>query len=270
MNLNLSKPLIVFDIESTGLTIAADKIVEIALFKIHPDGKEEFRSYLINPEMKMLPEVIAIHGITNEMVADKPTFKDLANEINDFIGNSDMAGFNSNKFDVPILVEEFLRAGIRFQIKGRAFVDIQNIFHKMEPRNLRAAYKFYCDKNLENAHTAEADARATYEILLAQIKKYENAVYTDRNGNESKPIVNNISKLAEFTNLFNSADLSGHIIFNDKGKEVFNFGKHKGKEVGKVFKQDSSYYDWIMKADFPMSTKQLVTEIKLRDSNLLL
>jgi len=267
MQLNLTKPLIVFDLEATGVNIGSDRIVEIAMLKIFPDGHEEFRRYLINPTIPMPAVVVAIHGITDEMVKNEPTFKEIAGTLNAFIGNSDLSGFNSIKYDIPLLVEEFLRAGVEFEVKNRRIIDVQNIFHKMEPRTLRAAYKFYCNTELINAHSAEADTRATFEVLKAQLQRYEGMEYTDKDGNTSTPVSNDMKALDEFSYYNRNADLVGHIIFNAKGQEVLNFGKHKGKVVEEIFKAEPSYYDWMMKGDFPLSTKRTITAIKLRGFN---
>jgi len=267
MQLNLTKPIIVFDLEATGTNIATDRIVEIAMLKVFPDGHEEFRRHLVNPTIPIPEQVIAIHGITNEMIANEPTFKDLAGNLNAFIGHSDLSGFNSIKYDIPLLVEEFLRAGVEFELKNRRIVDVQNIFHKMEPRNLKAAYKFYCNSDLINAHSAEADTRATFEILKAQLQRYEGVEYTDKEGNTSTPVVNDMKALNDFSYYSHSADLIGHLVFNEKGQEVINFGKHKGKVVEELLKTEPSYYDWMMRSDFPLSTKRILTAIKLRGFN---
>lgn len=267
MQLNLTKPLIIFDLEATGINIASDRIVEIAMLKVFPDGHEEFRRYLVNPTIPMPEAVIAIHGITEEMVKDEPTFKELAGNLNAFIGNSDLSGYNSIKYDIPLLVEEFLRAGIEFDLKNRRIIDVQNIFHKMEPRTLKAAYKFYCNSELINAHSAEADTRATFEVLKAQIDRYDGVPYSDKDGNISTPVVNDMNALNDFSYYNRNADLVGHLVFNAKGQEVLNFGKHKGKIVEEVFKAEPSYYDWMMKGDFPLSTKRAITAIKLRGFN---
>ena len=264
MNLNLIKPLIVLDLETTGLNLVNDRIIEYCLYKIHPDGKKEIRTQLINPEMPIPPESTKIHGIKDEDVAQKPIFKAIAADLYSFIGNADLAGFNSNKFDVPFLIEEFLKANIDFSLKGRRLVDIQNIFHKMEPRNLKAACKFYCGHEIENAHTAEADTMATYEVLLAQIERYQNTSYIDNYGKESIPVKNDIQALYDFSFNKKNADIVGHIVFNEKNQETFNFGKYKGKVVEEVFKTDNSYYDWILKSAFPELTKRLIQTIKLR------
>ncbi len=267
MQLNLTKPLIVFDLEATGINIGSDRIVEVAMLKIFPDGHEEFRRHLINPTIPMPAVVVAIHGITDEMVKNEPTFKEIAHILNAFIGNSDLSGFNSIKYDIPLLVEEFLRAGVEFEVKNRRIIDVQNIFHKMEPRTLKAAYKFYCNTELINAHSAEADTRATFEVLKAQLQRYECIEYTDKDGKTSTPVTNDMKALDEFSYYNRNADLVGHIIFNAKGQEMLNFGKHKGKVVEEVFKTEPSYYDWMMKGDFPLSTKKTITAIKLRGFN---
>lgn len=267
MQLKLTRPLAIFDLETTGTNIANDRIVEIAVLKINPDGREETRVHLVNPEMHIPAEVVAIHGIKDEDVKDKPKFKELAGNLIAFIGNSDLAGYNNIKFDIPLIVEEFMRAGFEFEMKNRRIIDVQNIFHKMEPRTLKAAYKFYCGRPLENAHSAEADTRATYEVLLAQLDRYEGVDYEDRNGNISQPVVNDIKALHDFSYFNRNADLMGNVIFNDKGEEIFNFGKYKGEKVETIFTKEPSYYDWIMKSAFPLTTKKVVTAIKLRNFN---
>ncbi len=267
MKLNLTKPLAVFDLETTGTNVGTDRIVEISIIKIHPDGREETLTRRVNPGIPIPREVTAIHGISDEDVKDEPTFAMLAPLLNQFLANCDLGGYNSNKFDIPLLVEEFLRAEVDFDIKGRRFVDVQNIFHKMEPRTLKAAYKFYCNKEIVNAHSAEADTRATYEVLLSQIERYQGAEYTDRDGKISTPVVNDIKALHEFSFQNRNADLVGHIIYNDKNQEVFNFGKYKGRSVAEIFSNEPSYYDWMMKADFPLYTKKIITGIKLRGFN---
>lgn len=267
MKLNLTRPLAVFDIETTGVNVGTDRIVEICIIKINPDNSEEVLTMRINPGMPIPKEVVAIHHISDEDVKDCPQFKEVAAKLNAFLDNCDLAGFNSNKFDIPLLVEEFLRAGVDFDIRGRRFIDIQNIFHKMEPRNLRAAYRFYCGKDIINAHSAEADTRATFEILEAQLERYNNVEYTDNNGRTTKPVNNDIQALHDFSFINRNADLVGHIIFSEAGTEVFNFGKYKGRSVEEVFAKEPSYYDWMIKADFPLSTKKVLTAIKLRGFN---
>jgi DNA polymerase III subunit epsilon len=267
MKLHLTKPLAVFDLETTGIQVGKDRIVEISVVKIAPDGSKEVYTRLINPTIPIPPKVIEIHGITDEMVKDAPTFKEIAGELNRFFGNSDLAGYNSNKFDIPLLVEEFLRAGVDFDLKGRKFIDVQNIFHKMEPRTLHAAYKFYCQKDLADNHSAEADALATFEILEAQLDRYSGVRIKTKEGRIIEPVVNDMGALSSFSEHHATADLVGHLIFNDKNQEVFNFGKYKGKAVEDVFAKEPAYYDWMMKADFPLSTKKVITAIKLRQFN---
>ena len=267
MELNLTHPLAFIDLETTGIKVATDRIVEICILRVHPDGTTKIRTLRINPGIPIPPEVTAIHGITDEDVKDAPSFRDVAHELSQFMEHCDIAGYNSNHFDIPLLVEEFLRAGVEFELKGRRFVDVQNIFHKMEPRNLRAAYKFYCGRELENAHSAEADTIATYEILKSQLDRYKDSVIKDRKGNLVQPVVNDVKALSEFSYSTRAVDLVGHIVYNDRNTEVFNFGKHKGKAVRDVFRDEPSYYDWIMKSEFPLSTKKVITEIKLRGFN---
>ncbi|OIP02502.1 MAG: DNA polymerase III subunit epsilon [Bacteroidetes bacterium CG2_30_32_10] len=267
MQLNLTKPIIFFDLETTGVNVVNDRIVEIGTLKVSIDGSTEIKNIRINPTIPIPKEVTAIHGISDDDIKDCPTFVQIANSLNQYFQNCDLAGYNSNKFDIPLLVEEFLRAGINFDLKGRRLVDVQNIFHKMEQRTLAAAYKFYCSKDHINAHSAEADTIATYEILLSQLDKYHDTEFKDHSGKISKPIQNDIQSLYEFSFNAKNADLVGHIVFNDKGVEVFNFGKHKGKPVEEMFAKESSYYDWMMKSDFPLSTKNIITAIKLRGFN---
>jgi len=267
MELNLNRPLAFIDLETTGIKVATDRIVELSIIRVHPDRTTKTRTMRINPEMTIPPEVIAIHGITDEDVKDCPTFKMVAHDLLQFLDNCDLAGYNSNHFDIPLLVEEFLRADVDFDIRGRRFIDVQNIFHKMEPRNLAAAYKFYCSKELYKAHSAEGDALATFEILKAQLDRYESSTFKDRYGKVIKPVVNDVKALSDFSYSSKVVDLVGHIIFNDKNQEVFNFGKHKGKPVAQVFRDEPSYYDWIIKSEFPLSTKKVVTAIKLRGFN---
>jgi len=267
MELNLSRPLAFFDLETTGINVTKDRIVEISILKVEPNGKTETKTLRINPTIPIPPVVTAIHGITDDDVKDCPTFKEVASMLAHFLLNCDLAGYNSNKFDIPLLIEEFLRADIDFDINGRRLVDVQNIFHKMESRTLSAAYKFYCHKELIGAHGAQADTLATYEILKAQLDRYQDVEYTDSKGKSDRPIINDIKALHEFSYNSKNADLAGHIAFNDNGLEVFNFGKHKGSLVSEIFKKEPSYYDWMMKAEFPLSTKKVITAIKLRGFN---
>lgn len=264
MQLNLKRPLVFFDLETTGLNVGKDRIVEISLLKIFPDGNQETKTFLINPGVHIPKECSEIHGIYDSDVADKPHFQDLADEIDFFIQDSDLAGYNSNKFDLPLLVEEFLRIGKRFDLRCRYLIDVQNIYHKMEPRTLSAAYRVYCGKELTDAHRAEADTKATYEVLKAQIERYKEQEYEDRFGVKSKPVVNDVPQLSKFSSDSRNVDLVGHIVFNDKDEEVFNFGKYKSKPVKEVFRIEPTYYAWMMNADFPLYTKEVITIIKER------
>ncbi|MBQ8438542.1 MAG: ribonuclease H-like domain-containing protein [Alistipes sp.] len=254
MKLNLKRPIVFFDLETTGVDTAKDRIVEVSMIKIMPDGEEIVRTRRINPQMHIPEQATAIHGITDEDVKDCPTFAQVAKSMAQFIEGCDFGGFNSNRFDLPMLVEEFLRAGVDVDFKRRRFVDMQNIFHKMEQRTLVAAYKFYCDKNLEEAHSAEADTRATYEVLMAQLDRYPE-------------LQNDVAALADFSERGHTADFAGRIGFNDKQEEVFNFGKYKGRRVEDVFREEPSYYAWMMNGDFPLYTKKVITEIYLRLKN---
>ena len=261
MKLNLKRPLAFFDLEATGTNIGADRIVEISVIKLNVDGSEEVKTWRVNPEMPIPIESSLIHGIYDEDIKDESTFKALAAAIAAFIDTSDLAGFNSNKFDIPMLMEEFLRAGVIFDLDNRHFVDVQNIFHQMEQRTLKAAYQFYCKKDIINAHSAEADTRATMEVLLAQLAKYENIEWEDKKGNKSIPVVNDIEALHKFTNLSKPVDFAGRMVYNEQGEEVINFGKHKGKKVEDVFSTEPSYYSWMMQGDFPLYTKRKLEEI---------
>ena len=254
MQLDLKNPLVFFDLETTGINIVKDRIVEISFVKVHPNGKEESKTRRINPEMPIPAEATAIHGITDEDVKDCPTFKEIAKSLAAQIEGCDLAGYNSNRFDIPLLAEEFLRAGVDIDLNKRKFVDVQTIFHKMEQRTLSAAYKFYCDKSLENAHTAEADTMATYEVLKAQLDRYPE-------------LKNDINFLSQYSSFSNNVDFAGRMIYNDKGEEVINFGKYKGQLVSEVLKNDPGYYSWIMNGDFPLNTQKMLTEIKLRGFN---
>jgi DNA polymerase III subunit epsilon len=263
MEIKLHRPLIFLDIEATGLSIGSDRIVEICLLKLNPDGSTETKTERINPEIP-IPEVVSkIHGIYEKDIVDAPTFKQIAPSLIKFIGKADLAGYNSNKYDIPLLAEEFLRAEVDFDLEGRKLVDVQNIFHFMEPRNLSAAYKFYCSKPLENAHSAEADVIATFEIFKAQLQKYEGTELIDEKGNKYQPVVNDVSKLSDFTAKSKNVDLAGRIVYNEKGQEVFSFGKHKDKPVTEVFTKEPSYYSWMMNGDFPLYTKKVITKIRL-------
>src|SRR5258708_7049072 len=261
MKLNLKRPLAFFDLEATGTNIGIDRIVEISIIKLNQDGSEDVKTWRVNPEMQIPIESSLIHGIYDEHIKDELTFKALAEAVAEFIGESDLAGYNSNKFDIPMLMEEFLRAGVLFDLENRHFVDVQNIFHQMEQRTLKAAYQFYCNKAIINAHSAEADTRATMEVLLAQIEKYADTEWEDKKGNRSKPVINDIEALHQFTNLNRPVDFAGRLAFNEAGEEVFNFGKHKGKKVEDVFAIEPSYYSWMMQGDFPLYTKRKLEEI---------
>lgn len=251
MKLNLRNPLVFFDLETTGVNITKDRIVELSYIKVMPNGTEIKKTIRVNPEMHIPESATALHHITDEDVKDKPTFKEIAKSLaNDFAG-CDFAGFNSNRFDIPLLMEEFLRVGVNFDISKRKFIDIQTIFHKMEQRTLTAAYKFYCNKDLDNAHSANADTEATYEVLQAQLERYPN-------------LENDVDFLSKFSSQNRNVDLAGRIVLNDDNVEVFNFGKYKGQPVADVLKKDTGYFGWIMQGDFPQNTKNVLTNIKLR------
>ncbi|MES2763708.1 MAG: exonuclease domain-containing protein [Bacteroidota bacterium] len=263
MNLNLTKPLAFFDLETTGINVGSDRIVEISIVRVNIDNTTDILTKKVNPTIPIPESSSKIHGIYDKDIADCQTFKELAAQLSQFLTNCDLAGFNSNKFDVPVLVEEFLRADIDFDLKNRKLIDVQNIFHIMEPRNLSAAYKFYCEKPLINAHSAEADTIATYEIFKAQLARYENTEVEDDKGNKTKPVKNDMAALSTLTTRTRNADLAGRIVFNEKGEEVFSFGKHKDKTVKEVFTKEPSYYSWMMQGDFPLYTKKIITQIRL-------
>jgi DNA polymerase-3 subunit epsilon len=262
--LNLTRPLAFFDLETTGVNLGTDRILEIYILKVLPEGNTLSLHELVNPGMPIPPEVTAIHGISDEDVKDKPRFGDLASKIAAFIDGCDLAGYNAIRFDVPMLAEELLRAGIDFDISKRYIVDVQNIFHKMEPRHLEAAYRFYCGQTLENAHTAEADTVATYEILKAQLSRYRGQDYKSRDVSIQEPVRNDVKALHDFSTVARHADLAGHIVFDENGNEVFNFGKYKGRNVEEIFRIEPSYYDWMMKSQFPEYTKKVITTIQAR------
>ena len=253
MNLELKKPIVFFDLETTGINIASDRIVEIAILKVFPNGNKESKTWLVNPERDIPKESSDIHGISNERVALEPTFKELAASVNEMIEGCDLAGFNSNRFDIPLLAEELMRAEIDFDMKDRQAIDVQVIFHKKEQRTLGAGYQFYCGKELEGAHGAEADTNATYEILLAQVDKYGD-------------IGNTVDALSEYSTHGKRADFAGFILMNEEDQEVFSFGKYKGRTVEEVFKENPGYNNWIQNADFPLYTKKVLKEIKERMS----
>ncbi len=249
MELKLTKPIIFFDLETTGINIAKDRIVEISILKVFPNGNKESKTWLVNPEMEIPKESSDIHGITNEKVVAEPTFKELAGEVSKMIAGCDLAGFNSNRFDIPLLAEEMLRANVNFDMENRVAIDVQVIFHKKEERTLSAGYKFYCGKDLENAHSAEADTIATYEILKAQLDKYDD-------------LENDVKFLNEYSTHKKRADFAGFIMYNDKDEEIFTFGKYKGQKVSDILKKDKGYYSWIQNADFPLYTKKVLSQIK--------
>ena len=254
MELKLTRPICFFDLETTGIDVARDRIVEISIFKVYPNGTKESKTWLVNPTIPIPPQTTAVHGISDEKVANEPTFDALASQVHNMIKDSDLAGFNSDRFDIPLLAEELLRAGVDFDMKNRVSVDVQTIFHKMEERTLSAAFKFYCGQSLENAHSAEADTMATYEILKSQLDRYEN-------------LENDMKSLSEFTTRKKSVDFAGFIAMNPEGKEIFTFGKHKGALVEDIFDKEPGYFGWIQNADFPLYTKKVLTAIKLRKLN---
>ncbi len=252
--LSLSKPMCFFDLETTGIDICKDRIVEISILKVFPNGNKESKTWLVNPEMPIPPSSTEIHGITDEKVANEPTFKTLSSQIYTMIKDSDLAGFNSDRFDIPLLAEEMLRAGVDFDLKNRVAVDIQTIFHKKEERTLGAAYKFYCGQTLENAHSAEVDTNATYEILKAQLERYPD-------------LSKDMRELSEYTTRKKSIDFAGFIVLDKDNEECFSFGKHKGQKVNKILETEPGYFGWIQNADFPLYTKKVLTAIKLRKLN---
>jgi len=249
MNLKLERPLVFFDLETTGIQIASDRIVEISILKVFPNGNKESKTWRVNPEIEIPKQASDIHGITNEDVVNEPKFKELASKVSKMIEGSDLAGFNSNRFDIPLLAEEMLRAEVNFDMQDRKAIDVQVIFHKKEPRNLSAGYQFYCDKDLENAHSAEADTLATYEILLAQVEKYDD-------------VKNDVQSLSKISTHSKRADFAGFILYDNEENEIFSFGKYKGKKVIDVLKDNPGYYSWIQNADFPLYTKKTLTIIR--------
>jgi DNA polymerase-3 subunit epsilon len=251
LELNLRRPIAFIDIETTGINVSTDRIVEISVLKINPNGKEEWMTTRVNPEIPIPLKSTVIHGITDKDVADAPTFKEIAKNLTAFLEGTDLAGYNAIKFDIPVIAEEFLRANIDFNFHKRKYVDVQVIFHKKEQRTLSAAYLFYCKKELENAHSSKADTEATFEVLKAQLDRYDD-------------LENDVEKLADYSSFNNIVDFAGRIIYDESGVEIFNFGKHKGKPVEAVFRDEPSYYSWMMNGDFPLYTKKILTEIKLR------
>ncbi len=267
MKIKLTRPLAIFDLEATGLNVGSDRIIEISILRVMPDGTHEIKTQRINPGIPIPQAVEAIHGISDDDVKNEPAFGEIAHQLARFLSNCDLCGYNALKFDIPMLVEEFLRVGVDFEIKGRRLIDVQNIFHKMEPRNLKAAFRFYCNKELLNAHSAESDALATFEILEAQLEKYNGVAYIDSDGQATYPITNDLNSLHRFSIYHKFCDLAGHIVFDEQNREVFNFGKYKGRPLEEIFRIEPSYYDWMMKSQFPLYTKKVITSIKLRAFN---
>ena len=265
--MKLKNPITFFDLETTGTNISNDRIIEAAFIKVLPDGTVEKKSMRINPGMHIPAETSMIHGIFDEDVKDAPSFKQVAKDLAKFLEGCDLSGFNIIRFDVPMLVEEFLRADVNFEVSSRKLIDAQKIFHLMEKRNLSAAYKFYCGKVLEDAHSADADTQATLEVLEAQVLRYEGQDVFDMQGNKLGVFTNDTDQLHQLTN-DNMVDLAGRMVFNDKGEEVFNFGKHRGKRVSDILNAEPSYYEWMMRGDFPLDTKRRLTEVKLRQFNI--
>lgn len=260
MDINLKRSLAFIDLETTGTDIAKDRIVQIAILKVFPDGSEEIKSLTINPTVSIPLTASKVHGIYDKDVINSPTFALVAQSLAAFIGDSDIAGYNSNKFDIPLLIEELSRCGVDFKLEGRSIVDVLTIFYKMEPRSLNAAYKFYCDKDLVGAHDAENDIRATYEVLKAQLQHYENVAYEDNDGNICYPIQNNVEGLSSFTPI-NLLDPTNKVVYDDQQREIFNFGKHKGRTVLEVFSEEGSYYNWMMQQDFSSFTKRAIKKV---------
>jgi len=267
MPLNLNNPLVFFDLETTGINPSEDRIIELSFVKLMPNGEKIIKTQRLNPGVPIPAESTKFHGIIDEDIKDAPTFKEVAKELVKFLEGCDLSGFAVIKFDVPMLVEEFLRADVEFEIKNRKIIDSQKIFHLMEKRNLTSAYRFYCDKELIDAHSAEADTLASLEVLEAQVEKYKGADVTDLQGKKIGKIENNMAILHDATNS-NLVDLAGRMVMNEQKEEVFNFGKHKGKKVSDIFQKEPMYYDWMMKGNFPLDTKRKLTEIKLRAFNM--
>jgi len=254
MPLQLKKPICFFDLETTGVQVAKDRIVELAVLKVNPNGSEEMKRWLVNPEMPIPPETTAIHGISDDMVANAPTFKEIAKEVHQLLKGCDLGGYNLIRFDVPLLAEEFLRAEVDIDFSKHQIVDVQNIFHKKEQRTLSAAYRFYCDKDLTDAHSADADTRATYEVLLGQLDRYD----------DLPSDIDALAKFSEGRNRF--ADLAGFLHYDERNEVVFGFGKFKGQSVTAVLQREPGYLGWLLDADFPLYTKKIITQIKLRSS----
>ncbi len=260
MKLNLVRPIAFIDLETTGIDIVKDRIIQIAVLKVFPDGKEEMKTWMINPTIPIPAVTSEIHGIYDEHVKNNPTFKDIADSLVNYINDSDLAGYNSNRFDIPVLIAEFSRVDIDFKLEGRKIIDVQTIFHKMEPRSLKAAYRYYCGEKLVGAHDAENDIRATYEVFKAQLERYENEEYEDKDGNISYPVKNNLDELQEFIP-FDFLDPTKRVIYDEHNEVIFNFGKYKGKPVAESFKKEPNYYKWMMEKEFSVFTKKAVTKI---------
>ncbi len=269
MELNLKKPIIFFDLETTGINIAKDRIVEISYIKAYPGGQEETDTIRLNPTIPISEEASSIHGITNEDVKNCPPFSEIAKDIAKIFQGCDLAGYNSNNFDIPMLAEEFIRAEVDIDLQKNRFIDVKVIFHKMEQRTLSAAYAFYCNKELECAHSAQADTLATYEILKAQLDRYNGMTSKNAKGEESEPFSNDIDVLSRFSSHNKNVDFAGRFVYDNKGRETINFGKYKGLPVEDVLKKDPGYFGWIMNNDFPLYTKKILTNIKLRLMNKL-
>jgi len=267
MQLHLKNPIVFLDLETTGINIVTDRIVEIALVKVNVDGSEDEKLLRINPEMPIPAEASMIHGIYDEDIKDAPTFKEVAKTLAKFLEGCDLGGFNSNRFDIPLLAEEFLRADVDIDLKKRKFIDVQAIFHKMEKRTLAAAYKFYCNQELTDAHSAMADTKATYEVLKAQLEVYKGVEYEDAKGNKSLPIINDVDKLSEFSSYDRNVDFVGRIVYDDNNVPVFNFGKNKGIPVEQVLEEQPGYFGWILNSEFPLYTKKVLTQLKLKMMN---
>ncbi|MBQ4367834.1 MAG: 3'-5' exonuclease [Muribaculaceae bacterium] len=250
MELKLKNPIIFFDVESTGLNITTDRIVEISYVKIYPNGREERHTYLVNPEMPIPQQAVNVHHITDEMVKDAPVFKQLARTLASVFEGCDIAGFNSNQFDIPLLAQEMNRAGVEFDVSRRRFIDVQTIFHKKEKRDLEAAYRFYCGKEMENHHSSMCDAQTTYEVLKGQLDRYPD-------------LENDVEFLSQYSSHNNKADLAGRFIYDEQRRVVVNFGKYKGQVLAEVLKKDPSYYSWMMRSDFAENTKQVLTRVKM-------
>ena len=264
MQLQLKNPVVFLDLETTGINIATDRIVEVAFVKVNVNGGEEEKLLRINPEVPIPEEASKIHGIYDDDVKDEPTFKEVAKTLAKFIEGCDLVGFNSKRFDIPLLAEEFLRADVDIDLKKHKFIDVQAIFHKMEKRTLAAAYKFYCNQELTDAHSAMADTKATYEVLKAQLDRYQGVEFEDTNGKKTLPIVNDMAKLSEFSSFTRNVDFVGRIVFDENGVETFNFGKNKGLPVEKVLREQPGYYGWMMNSEFPLYTKKVLTRIRLK------